>query len=266
MDINLATLARDRGIRRKRVKLRPISPTRAQENDLYAIYAETVAVWSRLFSRIAAEYSEPSPITTDADGGQLTWLVDQAAREADTVLFHQTDQLGRWVRRMGTVHTAKTISSVRSALGVDIEPFMRLSDIQSQLDEAISANVSLISSVNAKNRATVEEIIRDGLVNRRTKKEVTARLADALGVTKRRARLIANDQTYKLNLALSAFRNAQLGIEFYEWKHLDGQKHPRKWHVSRDGKLFRWDSPPWDGLPGYQPNCHCLAVSVLDLT
>lgn len=264
MNLNLAQLARDRGIRRKRVRLRPIAPSKVQEGDLYAIYRDTLAIWEGLARQIAATYSEPSPITTDADGRQLQWLVDQAAREAESIVFVQTEKLGRWVRRIGTWHGDRTISSVKSALGVDIAPFVRLSDVHDMLDDAVRANVSLIHDINTRNRAAVEAVIYDAQVNRRTKKEVTDSLAKAMGITKRRARMIANDQLYKLNIALTAYRNQQLGIAYYEWDHTP-QAHPRPEHVQRDGKLFRWDTPPWDGLPGYAPNCKCRAVPIVEL-
>lgn len=264
MNLDLATLARDQGVRRKRVKLRPVAPSKVQEGDLYAIYRETLRIWEGLASRLAATYTDPAPLTADADGKQLQWIVDQAAREAEGIVFHQTEQLGRWVRRVGNWHGQRTISSVKSALGVDIEPFIRLSDVQELLDDSIRANVSLVHDINAKNRAAVEQIIYDAQVNRRTKKEVTAALARAMGITKRRARLIANDQLYKLGIALSAYRNRQLGIDYYEWDHTP-QEHPRPEHVKRDGKLFRWDTPPWDGLPGFAPNCKCKAIPLVEL-
>lgn len=264
MNLNLATLARDRGIRRKRVPLRPIAPSKVQEGDLYAIYREGLSIWENVARAIAATYTEPAPITTDADGRQLQWLVDQAYREAEGVVFHQTEKLGRWVRKVGTWHGEKTISSVKSALGVDIAPFIRLSDVQDMLDDSIRANVSLIHDINSKNRSAVEEILRDAQVNRRPKKYVTDALAKAMGITKRRARLIANDQIYKLNIALTSFRNQQLGIDYYEWDHTP-QEHPRPEHIKRDGRLFRWDTPPWDGLPGFAPGCQCKSVPVVEL-
>lgn len=250
MQIPLRQLAGPR--RRKRVTLRPIAPTQALEGDLFAIYATSLTIWTTLAAELARIYIEPGPVT-DATP-QIDNLIDAAARNADQVKFYQTERLGRWVSRVGEWHGAKTISSVRSALGIDISPYVHLSDVRDLLDDAIRQNVALISSVNADTRTRVEQIVADAFVNRRTKKEFTTALAKAMGITKVRARIIASDQIYKLNIAMTAYRNQQMGIEFYQWDHTP-QKHPRIEHVRRDGKLFRWDAPPPDGPPGFAINC-----------
>ena len=243
--------------------LRPVVPTGVLEADLYRIYLDGIAAWAGLFREIAAAYTR-SPLTTDADGRQLQWLVDQASARADGIVFTQTDKLGRWVRRVGTWHGDKTISSVRSALGVDISPYVRLTDVQDLLADSVRANVALIRDVNARTRSAVQEIIYDAQVNRRTKKYVTDALAKAMGVTKRRARLIANDQMHKLNLALTAYRNQQLGIDKYKWKHNE-RSHPRPHHVARNGHIFEWAKAPYDGHPGYAINCACEALPIVEL-
>lgn len=261
MNIDIAALARQRGVKRKRVRLRPIKPTHVLETDLLAIYQQGQQIWSDLARKIADQFELPA-LTTDASGAELTWLVDQAARQADATLIYQTERLGRWVSRVGAWHGSKTISGVKSALGVEIEPFIRLTDVRGLLDDAVRANVALIRSVNSDNRSRIENIIYDGFANRRTKKYITDALADAMGITKRRARLIANDQAFKLGIALTAYRNRQMGISEYIWRHTPNE-HPRPHHVLRNGNVYRWDQPPYDGFPGYAISCHCLAESVV---
>ena len=263
MKIDVAGMARAAGVRRKTVRLTRIHPTQVLENDLLAIYRDGQKIWDDLCRQIIAVWTTPE-IVTDASGADIAWLVAQAQTASDNTMIYQTEKLGRWVARTGTWHGAKTISGVKSALGVDIAPFIRLGDIRPLLDDTIRANVALIGSVNADNRTRIEQVIYDGFVNRRTKKEITASLADALGVTKRRARMIANDQSYKLGIALTAYRNQQMGVETYEWRHTP-QEHPRPHHVARNGKIFRWDSPPFDGPPGFAISCKCESAGIVDL-
>jgi SPP1 gp7 family putative phage head morphogenesis protein len=261
--IPLAQMARDRGVRKNK-RLRMIVPTGVLENDLLAIYVDSIKVWTDLAKRIAEAYETPAPVATDADGTQLQWLVDQAARQADNTILYQTDKLGKWVTKVGNWHGDKTIAAVKSALGVDIAPFIRLSDVRELLDDSVRMNVALIRDVNAKTRTAVEQIIYDGLANRRSKKYVTDALADAMGITKKRARLIAGDQMHKLNIALTAYRNQQLGINSYIWHHTP-QQHPRYEHIKRDGKRFSWSMPPADGPPGYAVNCKCKAEPIVEV-
>lgn len=262
MDLDLASLARAKGIRRRRVTLRPIVPTTTLENDLFSIYADGLKVWTDLAAELVRQYEPPAPITTDADGAQLQWLVDQAAAQADNTIVYQTERLGRWVMRVGNWHTEKTISGVRSAVGVDVRPYMRLAEIQPTLAASIRENVALIRMLNANSREKVEGILYDAFVNRRSKKDLTDALAKAMGTTKTRARRIASDQTHKLGIALTAYRNEQLGIKSYVWQTREDDR-VRRVHRLRNGQKFDWSAPPPDGHPGFPINCRCLAEPVV---
>ena len=49
-----------------------------------------------------------------------------------------------------------------------------------------------------------------------------------------------------------------IGIDFYTWQaRRDAQV--RESHAERDGKVFRWDTPPAGGHPGEDYNCRCYA-------
>jgi SPP1 gp7 family putative phage head morphogenesis protein len=245
----------------RRTELRPIIPTAEIERELYAIYAQTFPVWRALFRAIVAGWTLPAEIVTDADGTELTWLVDQAKAELDRTIIYQTEQLGRWVTRVGAWHGQKTISGLKSATGTDVAPFISLGDVRETLENSIRQNVSLISVVNADTKNRVEQIIFDGFARRMTKKEITRELAKALGITQRRARIISSDQTHKLNIALTKYRNLQLGISSYIWRtRRDDRVRPA--HRAREGKMFRWDAkePP---LPGYEVGCRCVGQSVI---
>jgi len=263
MKFSVASLAKSQGVRRKSVRLPKIRPTQVLENDLLAIYRDGQKIWDDVCRKIIAVWTTPELIT-DASGSDISWLVTQAQTASDNTMIYQTEKLGRWVTRTGTWHGAKTISGVKSALGVDIAPYIRLGDIRELLDDTVRANVALINSVNADNRTRIEQVIYDGFVNRRTKKYITDELAKAMGITKRRARLIANDQMYKLGIALTAYRNQQMGIDDYRWRH-NVNEHPRPHHVARDEKVFQWAKPPYDGHPGYAISCHCDAEPIVRL-
>jgi SPP1 gp7 family putative phage head morphogenesis protein len=246
---------------RRRTILRPIVPTQNQEAELYSIYLDSVRIWANACAQISGSWSVLT--TDDISESQIQWLINQAQQQSDHTIVYQTARLGRWVTKVGTWHGAKTISGIKSATGTDITPFINLGDVRDLLDRSIAQNVSLISSVNADTKRRIEQIIFDGFATRKTKKEITDQLAAAMGVTKRRARLIAGDQLQKINVALNGYRNVQLGIDSYIWKHTP-QEHPRKYHVARNGKTFRWDDPPSDGPPGYAPNCRCYSQGIID--
>lgn len=260
--IDLTSIVPNRG---RSIRFPAVTVSQTTENDLYSIVMEGVRLWSKLIrERLIPAYNKPAPLVTDApaDGAQLQWLIDQIDREVNDRIFYQTEKLGRWVTRVGQSNTMKTISSVKSATGVDVKDFLTMRDIRPILENSIRVNVDLIKGLNADTKRRVEAVIFDGIARRRNQKYVTQQLAAAMGISQRKARLIARDQTHKLNSLLTQLRNEQLGIEAYLWKTMMDDR-VRKAHRSREGKLFKWSDPPSDGHPGYAINCRCHAMAVL---
>lgn len=99
--------------------------------------------------------------------------------------------------------------------------------------------------------------------------DVAQAIKKKAGTSISRARLIARDQTLKLNAAITQHRQKNSGIEKYEWStSLDERVRPL--HARLEGKIFSWDNPPVttdDGdtnHPGEDIQCRCVAVPVLD--
>src|SRR5262249_44803197 len=84
------------------------------------------------------------------------------------------------------------------------------------------------------------------------------------GITLRRARIIAEDQTRKAFSNISRIRMERVGIKEFEWLHSRGSLHPRKLHIDYSGKTFSFENPPIieertgeRGFPGQAINCKC---------
>jgi len=250
------------------VKFRPVVMSLTIENELLAIYRdEIIRTWNRAIrEKIIPAYTLdplPSRLTTDADGMQLQWLVDQVDQQINSRILYQTEKLGRWVTRVGTYHTEQTISSVKSATGVDVKPYMVLGDVREILENNIAVNVDLLKNLEADVKKRVEMVLFDAIAMRRNQKYVVKALREAMGISYRRARVIARDQTHKMNSLLTRLRNEQIGIEAYIWQTMRDDR-VRRLHQERQGKVFRWSDPPSDGHPGYPINCRCHAMAVLD--
>lgn len=150
---------------------------------------------------------------------------------------------------------------VKSALGVDVfaaEPW--LADV---LEASTTANVALIESIPNKLLPEVE-----GLINRAYNGGMRVEaLADEIfgrfDVAESRAKLIARDQTSKLNGALTRLRQQNVGVEQYIWRtSLD--ERVRDSHAEKEGQTFSWSNPPDDtGNPGDDYQCRCYAEMVL---
>ena len=145
------------------------------------------------------------------------------------------------------------------------------SELKDVISAVIDDNVNYIKSIP-------EQYLKDlsGYVNRSIAtgggyKDLLSHIDRIGGVTKRRAKNIALDQTRKAYNSITKQRLLSAGVEKYEWIHSHGGAHPRRLHLSYDGKVFRFDDPPIidertgeRGIPGQAVNCKCTMRPVLD--
>lgn len=153
-------------------------------------------------------------------------------------------------------------SQVKSVVGIDVfvaEPFLR--DL---VDNFAIENVGRIKKLLGTNLEGLEDdIIRNFRAGRRAE-FVAAEMLERFEGDANRARLVARDQTNKLNGQLTRARQENLGIERYIWRtSLDERVRPS--HIAKEGKIFRWDDPPSDtGHPGQDIQCRCTAEPHFD--
>ena len=98
---------------------------------------------------------------------------------------------------------------------------------------------------------------------------MTREIQDAYHRTKRHARLLARDQTAKLNGQLTEAQQRDAGVNEYVWSTC-GDSRVRDSHRRLHGKRFSWDNPPevTPGRrlhPGQDYQCRCVALPVFNL-
>jgi SPP1 gp7 family putative phage head morphogenesis protein len=184
--------------------------------------------------------------------------------------------LARWGARANALRTAIAEFATRTAafnlvqfrrqtkavLGVDVltrEPWLH-----DELALFTRENVALIKGIGETAIARVERTVTEGVRRGLATKAIQDSIQEDLGVTERRAKLIAVDQVGKLNGLLSQQRQKDAGIEEYTWRTCQDRR-VRPAHRAREGRRFRWDAPPPDGNPGEPIRCRCIAEPVLDL-
>jgi len=90
------------------------------------------------------------------------------------------------------------------------------------------------------------------------------------GVTDRKAKFLARQETKLLISEYQRNRYKQAGVTHYRWStNIDGRERP--WHRKLNGQIFSWDNPPIidertgeRGHPGQTYNCRCVAVPLAD--
>ena len=190
---------------------------------------------------------------------RLIIYVGQAIGNKVNTTILESEAVGVQIARFNKQQFEKTN---RYALGFDIfvdEPWLA-----DQLKLFSSQNAQLIKSIPQQELERVAGDIERGLQQGLRFTEISKGLQKSFGITHRRARLIARDQTTKLNASLTKLRQQEVGVEEYIWQ-TSGDERVRKTHRANDGKKFRWDSPPKvTGHPGNDINCRCVARPVVN--
>ena len=173
----------------------------------------------------------------------------EAAATAMKLLLRQVDRFNR--RQFHEV--------IRSVYGVEIfthEPWLL-----ELLGGFEADNIRLIQSIPAQYLETLHGKIVATIRNGGNHRDLMALIRDSYHLPKSRARLIARDQTCKLNGQLTRYRQQQIGVNEYIWRGvLDSRE--RVHHIEREGERFSWDKPPKGGHPGMDFQCRCYAEAI----
>lgn len=130
--------------------------------------------------------------------------------------------------------------TVNSVLGVDV--FLEEPWLKNQLELFANQNSQLITNMTDNEMERVSGMVQRGLQEGSTYESIAENIEKSFGITRRHAKLIARDQTSKLNGSLTKLRQQELGIDEYRWQ-TSGDERVRPSHRVLDGKICRWDDP-----------------------
>lgn len=265
-------------MRRRAIVLRDIRPPATLATSLYqGSYRPIVDIWAAAAERIVAVYERTlSEMTTDAPS-DIGNEIDGAVSAFERIFLQLTAALRDWTIRTEAWERGRFRGAVLSATGVDIKTLIGPADVRQTLEASIAWNTSLIKDVSDQARKKIGDAVFAGLNQRQPAREVAARVREVVGMTRRRSMLIAGDQLSKLTSALADERRREAGLDIWQWRH-SAKRHPRDWHLARDGKLYSENServgtevdgktvntpPDADDWPGRAPFCGCRSLGVL---
>ncbi|RVT95242.1 phage head morphogenesis protein [Rhodovarius crocodyli] len=135
------------------------------------------------------------------------------------------------------------------------------------LQATIGEQIDLISNLAAEHVTQVQGAVMRSVQSGRDLGALTKDLEARLGITRRRAALIARDQNSKATATITRVRQQELGITEAIWQHSHGGKHPRPSHLAADGEKYDIAKGMYlDGVwtwPGREVNCRCVSRSVI---
>lgn len=155
------------------------------------------------------------------------------------------------------------ISTMKAVIGIDVSALMAPHGIKAMMDKATDANIYLIKSIPSEYFGKLQEAITANWESGMRPENLISTIAHIGDVTESRAKLIARDQTAKMNSAFTQVRQVSVGINSYIWQTA-GDERVREEHAMMDGETVRWDSPPSIGNVGEEVNCRCVAIPVIE--
>lgn len=176
----------------------------------------------------------------------------------------QKEAVIRALNRIQTYHRAKVLSTFRSALGVNVNPFMLDAGIPEYLRASIDDNVGLIKTIPQRMHtslsARIVEEFTEAAFDQQRLTQLVRREYKSSGYNLRR---IVRDQNSKLVGGLNRVRQEQLGVSEYRWL-TSGDERVRPSHAAKSGQVFAWGNPPGDtGHPGNDVQCRCVARPIV---
>lgn len=175
---------------------------------------------------------------------------------------------------------------VSKTLGIDLlDDYYSGNYYRDMIEKWVSDNVELIKTVPNQSLYKMKEMVYQNYMKGSTTTDIVKEIQRQYGMSKRHAKLIARDQTAKLNADITESQQRDAGISRYEWSDSHdervraGDKMGKGMidpmgnnHKRLNGHIFSWDDPPLVDRkrgrkchPGKDYQCRCCALPVFDL-
>jgi len=281
----IKTLTEGKTYRRSTVIVPPVAfPFRAASIYKRSLHHFVQIMSNSIRDSVIPELEQSKKIfITDADEtkeikslrARIAQLIDTAANGFLNIDIFATTLSRNHANLVDQLHKSSFVSTFDRGLGVDVHGALADEGLKTVIDKHITENVKLIQSIRDDYFKRVESImqksLREGTSVGSIKRKLFTQGLDvdqtgALGITKRRATLIARDQTGKLNGQINAHRQQHIGITEYIWRDRNDSR-VRPSHVDLNNDKFSWQGtprPPNGEDPGQPIQCRCIAQAVVE--
>ena len=216
--------------------------------------------------RSAYRNNEPEMAADAVPANELQAAMRELARRWQRNFNRGSKDLASWFAQSAADRTDAQLQAVLKRAGFSVK-FTMSAAARDVINATTFENVSLIRSIAAQHLAQVEGIVMRSVSQGRNLKALTDELQQRYQITRRRATLIAHDQTNKATATIQRTRQRELGVTEAIWKHSSGGTHPRASHVAYDGKRYDINEGALiDGKriwPGTEIWCRCYSKAIL---
>lgn len=202
-------------------------------------------------------------------------LADSITAQVDQLFARWIDRISDLGRQIATEFVSRTSSNYNRSLSSKLRkagftvPMQNTESTTRAMRAAVGENVGLIKSIPQEYLADVNKYVWSAVEGGFDLSTLTDNLEHAYHIGRNRAKLIARDQSNKVNAVMEREKRLELGITEAVWRHSGAAKEPRQSHVKANGKSFDVSKGMYiDGkwiLPGQEINCGCISESVVEI-
>lgn len=174
-----------------------------------------------------------------------------------------------------TLHTSLKQLSGGLSLKTGVVP----SGMEDVSKSIVNENVQLIKSIPQDYLSDVTGAVFRSITTGAGIASLIPELSKYAGISDRRVKLMALDQTRKAYNAIAKQKMINIGVGQFEWLHSAGGRQPRRSHIAMTGNIYSFDDlpvinqeqvdkgyeSPERGIPGQAINCRCKMIPVIPL-
>ena len=123
-------------------------------------------------------------------------------------------------------------------------------------NQFLQQNRMLIESIKMDIKTKLIYEINNQVSNGYDENNIIAVINKAKEQAYKRADKIAHNEIGNIDGRMCKSRQLANGITHYRWRTVRDER-VRPWHAEREGNIFSWDKPPFDGHPREAPFCRC---------
>lgn len=170
-----------------------------------------------------------------------------------------------------TSQTSLTPSLKQLSGGLTLQTSIVTSGTEEVSTATVAENVSLIKSIPQQYLKDVTGSVMRSITGGNGISDLIKDISKYNGMTERRAKNIALDQTRKAYNSINKQKMMALGVKKYKWIHSYAGQYPRQDHIEMNGNIYSFDDPPIidrrtgeRGIPGQAINCRCTMIPVIE--
>lgn len=227
---------------------------------------ELARAWKGALPKVELEAKQAAGETVTANDAspavELTKVIKKLRKYFDTHFQELGEKVSKKFAARAKNGADVSLKAILKEEGftVDFRMTRQLNDI---LQATVAENVNLIKSIHTMYFDQVQTVIMQAVKNGRDMEYIRKELTERFGVSQRKAKIIARDQTNKAMQTISRARALETGITKARWVHIPGAKTSRETHKHFDGKPFDLNKGRYDKdvgryvQPGELINCNC---------